>query len=153
MQPAHLVDELLGDGPRKRNRPDALGGLGGSDDDFPTHVGSSSADAQQAAKWVEIAELKSSEFADAETTEGANEHESPISGVDRISQAQDFLDRESDWFASLDLREFDLPGGGEGDQSIPDRQSEDSGRDLPGFLDRGWSFALHPHGCDPRFEV
>lgn len=104
LQPGHVVDELLGDRPGECHRSDALGRLGWADDDFAAHVGRRSADSDETAERVEVAELETGELSDAEPAEGTDKHECPVARIDRIGEKHHLLDREGDRLAPFDLR-------------------------------------------------
>ena len=148
-----VVDDLVGDRSGEYHGSVALGGLGWSDDYAALNVRCCSADTDQVAQRVEVAELKSGEFTDAESSEGTDQDKGPISGVDRVGEPRHLFEGEWDRFAGFDLRELDVSGGGEGDEAVPHGQPEHAGCDLPRLLDSGRCFPVGYQGGHPRLEV
>jgi hypothetical protein len=131
-----VIHKLLGDGPRQCHGPDAFARLGRSHDDLAADIRRCSADANEAPERIEVTKLEAGEFPDTKPSEGTDEDEFAVARIDHVGQVQNLVHGERDRLSSLDLRQLDISGGGESDQSVTYGQSENAGGDLPSLLDR-----------------
>jgi hypothetical protein len=149
----YMHDELFCDGPRQGHCADAFRRLWQTDDDPTSNVGRCAPHPDQVAQRVEVAELESGQLTDSEATERSDEDEGAIARVNGIGEPHHLVGGQSLWLFPFDPGKSHVSGGGEGNQPITHRQSENPGRDLPRLLDGGRRLARRDQIGDPYLEV